>query len=260
MANSTDSRVSDLASGSVAEMIDWELTEAGADPDAMIRCSIEAMNDKEKGGFYKALDIMRLANALYPDNLEVKVKYLDLLFMSGHISRKIGAKEQAYEHLKQCVGEFDLLRAKGLIPKGFARRIEGDACMELGEIEYEADNYLRAFELLERVDFENHPFAAVLCVIMHMDYPSRYSREIADEVAFLARAIDTDHWRTPFERAAAYYMLSCILATGVPNGVRADVNRAWSYIQKCAEIDPEMAQTEISKYSRKLFGKIVYRG
>lgn len=260
MANSTDSRVSDLASGSVAEMIDWELTEAGADPDAMIRCSIEAMNDKEKGGFYKALDIMRLANALYPDNLEVKVKYLDLLFMSGHISRQIGAKEQAYEHLKQCVGEFDILRAKGLIPKGFARRIEGDACMELGEMEYEADNYLRAFELLERVDFENHPFAAVLCVIMHMDYPSRYSREIADEVAFLARAIDTDHWRTPFERAAAYYMLSCILATGVPNGVRADVNRAWSYIQKCAEIDPEMAQTEISKYSRKLFGKIVYRG
>lgn len=260
MVNSTDSRVSDLASGSVAEMIDWELTEAGADPDAMIRCSIEAMNDKEKGGFYKAFDIMRLANALYPDNLEVKVKYLDLLFMSGHISRKIGAKEQAYEHLKQCVGEFDLLRAKGLIPKGFARRIEGDACMELGEMEYDAGNYLRAFELLERTDLERHPFAAVLCVTMHMDYPSRYSREIADEVAFLARAIDTDHWRTPFERAAAYYMLSCILATGVPNGVRADVNRAWSYIQKCAEIDPEMAQTEISKYSRKLFGKIVYRG
>lgn len=53
MVNSTDSRVSDLASGSVAEMIDWELTEAGADPDAMIRCSIEAMNDKKKEVFTK---------------------------------------------------------------------------------------------------------------------------------------------------------------------------------------------------------------
>ena len=56
MANGTDSRTSILSSRTVPKMSDWELTEAGSDPGAMIRCSIEAMNDNNKGGFYKALD------------------------------------------------------------------------------------------------------------------------------------------------------------------------------------------------------------
>lgn len=260
MVNANDCRTASHSSEAVSEMTDWDLNEVGADPDAMIRSSNEALDDQKNGGILKAFDIMSRANEMYPDNLKVKIEFLHLLGLKGYIYLQIGAKEQAYKCLKQCVDEFVLLRRQGLIPKGFARIVEVDACRYLGEMEYDAGNYPRAFELLEKTDLERHPFAAVISVTMHMDDPWRYSREIADEVAFLARAIDTDHWKSSFEHAAAYYVLSCILAMGVPDDVLPDVNRAWYYIQKCAEIDPKLAQTEISKYSRKLFGKIVYRG
>lgn len=38
-----------------------------------------------------------------------------------------------------------------------------------------------------------------------------------------------------------------------------DVNYAYTCIQKCSEIDSEMAASELRKYTKNLFGKVTYR-
>ena len=82
---------------------------------------------------------------------------------------------------------------------------------------------------------------------------------LANDSKFLRDSIDSFEWRNPKEQAIAYSVLSDIYSKGIPNLVNADVKYAYSCIQKCAEIDPDLAKDEIKRYSKNIFGMVTYK-
>lgn len=235
-----------------------ELAEEGSDPDAMIKYSAEIMTDNERGGMFKALEIITKAEQLYPDNLDVKEMYARILFIHGHIENKIGAYDDSLTALRKCVAIIDVLKRHNYKAEE-VRNIEIDACMECGEMAFRKDEYDLALSMFARTDLHKYPYAAVLIALTHLGYPHKYAQGVNEDIAMVNRAIDTNNWRGDKEKAAAYYVLSVIYAHGTPNVLRENVNYAYECIQRCAEIDFPMAENELKKYSKGLFGKITYR-
>lgn len=108
-----------------------ELAEEGSDPNAMIKFAGMVLSDTEKGGIHKALEIITKAEQLYPNNLDVKEMYARIMFIHGHIENKIGAYDDSFTTLKQCVATVDVLKRNNYKPE-VVRDIEIDACMEIG--------------------------------------------------------------------------------------------------------------------------------
>lgn len=239
---------------------DEELANEGSDPYAMIRYSAKLMGNKDgqKPDIHKALEVITKANQLFPDNIDVKQQYIIMLHLFGHIDYKIGATQEAYNTLRQCFNELTAIRNKNVNAERL-NAIEADLYMDYGEAAYGIKNYDVALNMFSLTDRNKYPYAVVLSMLMHMDDPRRFGAEIADEASFLIRATSSDKWREPVELAGAYFMLSCVYSTGIPNYVNADVNYAYACIQKCSEIDSEMAASELRKYSKNLFGKVTYR-
>ena len=92
-----------------------------------------------------------------------------------------------------------------------------------------------------------------------MQNPGLFDADLADEVRFLENALNSDKWRENKELAMAYYILSVNYAIGITGYLNADITHGYSLIQKCASIDPQMADFEMKKYSKNLFGKISYK-
>lgn len=235
-----------------------ELAEDGSDPYAMIKYAGEVFSNTEKGGIHKALEIITKAEQLYPNNLDVKEMYARILFIRGHVETKIGAYDDAFITLKKCIETIDMLKRHNYKPDA-VREIEIDACMECGEMASRKNEYELTLKMLERTDFHKYPYAVVLIALTHMENSYKYAHFVRDDVDRINRALDTNNWRQDTEKAAAYYILSVIYANGTPNRLSANVNYAYECIQRCAEIDYGMAEYELKKYSKGLFGKITYR-
>lgn len=236
-----------------------ELAEEGSDPNAMIKFAGMVLSDTEKGGIHKALEIITKAEQLYPNNLDVKEMYARIMFIHGHIENKIGAYDDSFTTLKQCVATVDVLKRNNYKPE-VVRDIEIDACMECGEMASRKNEDELTLRMLARTDFQKYPYAAVLIALTHLENPYKYAQSVHDDIAIINRAIDTNNWRNDTEKAAAYFVLSVIYAHGTPNILPANVNYAYECIQKCAEIDYPMAENELKKYSKGFLGKITYRG
>ena len=240
---------------------DEELANEGSDPYAMIRYSVKLMgnNDGQKPDINKALEIIKRANQLFPDNIDVKQQYIRMLHIQGHIEYKIGAAKQAFDTLRQCYEEFITIRNKKNVNTEQLNSIEADLYMDYGEAAYGIKDYNVALNMLSRTDRDKYPYAVVLLMVMQMVNTRQYASEISDEASFLVRAISSDRWRNKYELAGAYFLLSSLYSVGIPSYVKADVNYAYTCIQKCSEIDSEMAASELKKYSKNLFGKVIYR-
>lgn len=236
-----------------------ELAEEGSNPDVMIKFAGMVLSDTEKGGIHKALEIIAKADRLYPDNLDVKEMYARIMLIHGHVENKIGAYDDSFTTLKQCVATIDVLKRNNYKPE-VVRDIEIDACMEYGEMAARKHEDELTLRMLVRTDFQKYPYAAVLIALTHLENPYKYAQSVHDDIAIINRAIDTNNWRNDTERAAAYFVLSIIYAHGTPNILPANVNYAYECIQKCAEIDYPMAENELKKYAKGFLGKITYRG
>lgn len=226
-------------------------------PNAMIEHSLEIMDKSDNRNVGAALDVMHQADALFPDNVDVKMHLIFLLRLKGHVLMQANERDQARRHLNQCLSEIRWLRERNVPYEQIIRPIEIEACMDLGEMAYYDADCPLALAMLARTDRNVYPYAAVMTLGIHLEDPGRFARQIADEIDFLTHA--TTGWRRPFEYAACLYMLSGSFADGVPNVLRRDINHAYALLRKCAEIDPELAGPELKKYSRNLFGKLVYR-
>ena len=237
---------------------DQEKAEEGSDPYAMIRYSKQLLNDTVHGGLVPAVKLMERAYELYPNNLDVQASYAQLLDMHGYVSKKIGADDIAYDILKKCVGLIDGLIERNHDPER-VREIEISACLELALLAFSKGEDSYSLALLERTDMNTYPVAAVLKTVIHMGQPYTYSYEIRQDVNALQQVLHLDTWRNESELAGAYYTLSQVYATGVPNAVSADVDLAYDYIKKCSDLDPELALPELSKYTKNIFGKLTYK-
>ena len=237
-----------------------EKTNEGSDPYAMIRYSISLLGNKEgqKPEIHKALEVITRAKQLYPDNFDVKEQYVSTLLIHGHISRMIGAEQDAYNKLGTCIREIEYLRANDWNTERL-NTLEIDSCWEYARAAFSIKDYDVALEMFNRTDSEKYPYAVVGSLLIHLDDCVGYASEIANEVRYVSQSLNSDKWGDSMELASAYAILSSIYATGIPHCVNSDVNYAYSCIQKCAELDPEMAEPELKKYSKNLFGKITYR-
>lgn len=235
-----------------------EIAEEGRDPYAMIKFAGTVMSDTDGGGIHKALEIISKAEQLYPDNLDVKEMYARLMFIHGHIENKIGAYDDSFMTLKKCVAAIDVLKGNNYKPD-VVREIEIDACMECGEMASRKNEYELTLKMLERTDFHKYPYAAVLKAITHFEHAAQFGACISNDISEIHSVLGNSNWRAAFEEASAYYVLSVIYAYGVQGYVAVNVPYAYECIQKCASIDNELAESELKKYSKGLFGKITYR-
>lgn len=238
---------------------DQERAEEGLDPYAMIRYSSQLLgNGGHSPDLSKAREIMTRAKELYPDNMDVRKQYIRLLNIVGHVDLKIGASDTAFELFSQCIREIDALNAKN-IDLSDLHNIETGLYMECGEAAYNINKTDEALRMFARTDHNKYPYAVVLSSSIHIDNREAYGRDLAYDAKFLNQALNSNQWREPFELATAYYMLAAIYSQGVPRYINPDVNYAYSCIQKCAEIDPELAENELGKYSRNIFGQVIYK-
>lgn len=235
-----------------------ELAEEGKDPNVMMQYTAVAFTNPEQGGFNKAMETIKRANQLFPDNLDVKEMYARFMFLQGHIDRKIGAEDDAYTALKISIETVDLLKRHNFMPDK-VRETEIDACMELAEMASRRNDDELTLKMLERTDVQKYPYAAVLKAITHFGHGERFGSYISNDVSEIHRILGSSNWRAPFEEASAYYALSVIYAYGVPGYVTANVPYAYECIQKCASIDSELAAPELRKYSKGFLGKVTYR-
>ena len=246
-----------------SEKTDEELTREGSDPYAMLRYSVVVLNDPDNGGFGKALEIVKRARQLFPENLDVIHAYCILLNIDGHSVTQIGTMGPAYDmasdSFREALGLVDILKLRGYDTEK-VRNLEIDICMEYGELAYKNDELELALNLLERTDKNRYPYSVLLIFNIHLHYISRYETEILSDIRELHRVLSMNTWRTPLEKAMTYANLSVLYAIGIPDIVKKDVNFAYECICKCAEIDPEYAEEEMRKYSKGLFGKIKYKG
>lgn len=238
---------------------DKELAESGEDPYAMIRYSIKMMENKDgEGGLSKAVEVISRAYELYPDNLDVREQYANMLLIRGYVQRQVGATADSYNTLRKCLDEVNQLHSMNHHTERL-QTIEIDAYMECGESAYEINNDNVALEMFSRTDHDKYPYAVVLMALIHMQNSGRFSANLADEIHFLESALNSDKWREDKELAMAYYILSANYAMGITGYLNSDVARGYSLIQKCATIDSKMADLEMKKYSKNLFGKITYK-
>lgn len=236
-----------------------ELAEEGKDPNVMMQYTAVAFTNPEQGGFNKAMETIKRANQLFPDNLDVKEMYARFMFLQGHIDRKIGAEDDAYTALKISIETVDLLKRHNFMPDS-VRETEIDACMELAEMAYQRESETElVLRMLERTDIKKYPYAAVLRAIVHFGQQERYGSCISDDISGIHSTLGSSKWREPFEEASAYYALSVIYAYGVSGYVQANVPYAYECIRKCASIDSELAAPELKKYSKGFLGKVTYR-
>lgn len=235
-----------------------ELAEEGKDPNIMMQYAAVAFANPEQGGFNKAVETIERANQLFPDNLDVKEMYARFMFLKGHIGRKIGAEDDAYTYLRISVETVDLLKRYNFMPDK-VRETEVDACMELAEMASRRDDDDFALRMLERTDVQKYPYAAVLKGITHFGHVERFGSYISNDISGIHNVLGSSNWRSPFEEASAYYVLSVIYAHGVQGYVSANVPYAYECIQKCASIDNELAAPELKKYSKGFLGKVSYR-
>ena len=238
---------------------DEELANEGSDPYAMIRYSAQLMGSSgEKPDIHKAFEVMTRANQLYPDNYNVKEHYALLLCMLGHIDFKIGAADRAIERLTQCISEVQFLRSQNW-NSNIMNKIEDSVYYDCGCAAYDAKKYDLTLSMLYKVDPTKHPYATVILLAIHMDEPDKYGYKIPEEAKLLRNTINSDKWNDSTEKALAYFMLASAYSGSVSNYLKADVNYAYECINKCAEIDPELAKSEISRYSKNIFGSVTYK-
>lgn len=236
-----------------------QLAEEDHDPGAMIKYAMEMMEDTEQGGINKSVELIQQAHGIYPDNLQVTEFYVRIMFIYGHIGRKIGDYDEAYRTLGDVVRQIDILKRHNYKPEGI-RQQEIDACMEYGELAYKRDEDQLAINMFARTDKVKYPYVSVMLILTYFKYGATYADQISGEVTNILKALNGSNWRQELERAAAYFVLSVVYATGVGSGIQVDTTYAYKCIQKCAEIDYEMAKDELPKYSKGFFGKITYRG
>lgn len=236
---------------------DEELAMEGSDPYAMLRYSSVILNNKENPDFNKAFELVQRAVHLYPNNLDVKNSYCILLAMRGHAAKQIGIFDSAMENFEKALDIVDFLRSQNYDMKKVAS-IESDICMEYGELAFVNDELELALELFQRTDSMRYPYAVVLKTLIHTSHPIKYRDDIIYDAEDLVRVVSMDTWSNMIDKATAYELLSVIYATGMENTIKKDVKFAYECIQKCAEIDPELAAPKLAKYSKNLFGKIRY--
>ena len=241
---------------------DEELAESGEDPYAMIRYSIKLMGTGKGGeetSLSKAVEVITRARQLYPDNFDVREQYAHMLIIRGYVYRQIGATEESYKMLRECIDEINMLRAKNYSSKRLDD-LEPNVYMECGESAYAMNNDNVALEMFAKTDHNKYPHAVVLSALIHMKDCNRFASNLYKEISFLEGAVNSNGWRTDEEKAMAYYIISVMYANGLSGKIIKDVPGAYAYIKKCAEINSEMAAMEMKKYSKSLFGKIVYKG
>jgi len=235
-----------------------ELAEEGKDPKIMMQYAAVALTDKENGDFHAAVETMERANRLFPDNLEVKEMYARFIFLKGHISFKIGALDEAYKCLRMSLDAVDQLKRHNFMMDE-VRETEVDACYELAKLAYQRDEGDYALQLLARTDIQKWPYAASLKTLIHMSDLERFDSCIKADVAEIQSVLGSSRWESAFEEASAYFSLSIIYAHGIYGYIPANVPYAYECIKKCASLDEDLAQDELKKYSKGLFGKISYR-
>jgi tetratricopeptide (TPR) repeat protein len=247
-----------LSEGNIDEAKKWitKASEEGNKPDAMIQHAKLLLSEKD--GINKAAEIITRAEQLYPGNLDVKKMYARIMLIMGDIQHKIGIDDDALTTLRRCVEAVDVLKRNNY-KLDEIRKIEIDACMDCGEVACGKNEDELALTMLARTDLQKYPYAAVLIVLIHIDSPYKYSKNVNDDIAMINRAIGTNNWRNDVEKATAYYVLSIIYAHGTPNILPANVNYAYECIQKCAEIDYQLAESELKKYTKGFLGKITYK-
>ncbi len=237
-----------------AEKTDEELANEGTDPYAMIRYTAGLVGND----IYKALEVITRANQLFPDNLDVKEYYAYTLGVFGHIVYDIGAIQKALDQLTQCISEIEFLRSQNRDSE-LLDLTEDMAYYDCGRAAYEAKKYDLALSMLSKVDQNMHPYATVHLLAIHLDEPDHYGYKIPEEVQLLKNTINSDKWDNVKEKGLAYYMLAGAYSRGVPNFLKANVNYAYDCIKKCAEINPELAKSEIGRYSKNIFGSVTYK-
>ncbi len=239
---------------------DEELANEGTDPYAMIRYAGSLMFPEKgnKPDLRKAIEVITRATNLFPENLDVRRQNALLLATKGHIALKIGAYDEAFNRLTQCISETQFLRSRNY-DADFVNKIENDAYMECGTAAFYMKKYDVAQSMLMKTDQIKRPYATVLLLCIHLDEPSLYGIKIPDEVNALKNSINSAKWDDPGEKAMAYYILAGAYSKGVANYLKANANYAYECIQKCAELDPELAKSEIGRYSKNIFGIVTYK-
>ena len=239
---------------------DEELANEGTDPYAMIRYSGSLMFPEKgnKPDTRKAIEVITRAANLFPENLDVRRQYALLYATKGHVALKIGAYEDAFNMLTQSISEAQLLRSRNYDPD-FVNMIENNAYMDCGTAAFYMKKYDVAQSMLMKTDQNKNPYATVILLCIHLDEPNLYGIKISDEINAVKKSINTETWDDPGEKAMAYYILAGAYSKGVPNYLKANTNYAYECINKCAELDPELAKSEIGRYSKNIFGSVTYK-
>ena len=228
------------------------------DPYEMIRESVRLLDNVEEGGITAAESLMARAYELYPDNLDVCEKYAHILSMRGYIDKQIGAYPQAFDVLSESIRILDDLFRQGH-SSAMLQDLYMRTALDCGETACLLNNWSEAVPLLSKVDPEKYPYAAALKAIVLIDAPGKHGTELKQLVSILNHAVTTDNWQTDLQHATGYYVLSLIYSKGYPNEIRKNTKYAYECIQECAKFDTELATEQLKRYSKTLYGKIIYK-
>lgn len=228
------------------------------DPESVIR-SYEDLVAKNE--LRKASSLIFRARKVFPDNLDIRERCAKLLEIVGAYHNAIGDAERAIEVLSDCLSEIEFLRSNNRDTDKL-RKLEESACYFYGLAAFKTDKCDLAFEMFSKVDQKRYLYKTVIKMLIRMSNSEYYDGLLlANDAKFLRDSMDSflreNH--TPQEQAIAYSVLADIYSKGIPNHLHADVKYAYSCIQKCAEIDPELAKPEIARYSKNLFGIVTYK-
>ena len=245
------------------EMLNYDelrkCAEAGADPQAMIQYSAILLNDHENGSLSKAVDLIERANQLYPDNLEITERYAHLQGIQGYVFKQMDLYDPAYISYTKCINAIDMLKNRQYNPES-VRKLEIESCIEYGEVAIKKRERDVALKMFKRTDVHMYPQAAVLTASIHYESLEKYAKYIVDDITILKSVLRENNWKCDAHKAAAYYLLSQFYANGVAGVLAPDINYAYECILRCSQIDTYLAEDELKKYSKSLFGKIKYRG
>lgn len=232
-----------------------ELAEEG-DLCAMIQISNYYLADKEHMDSAKAVEWARKAVKQYSDSVEALENLSFILGFVGHVRYKVGAVDDSFAMMQEAISLCEKLRRMNF-NSNKVRNTENDCCMDCGEIAWRKDKYDLALELLQRVDKQKYPYAAVLILSIHSNNAKRFEQEVSKDIEAVNLLLTSDSWRDKSELAGAYYFLSICYVYGI--GTAKDVKRAYEYIQKCAEVDYGIAEAQLRKYHKGFFGGVTYR-
>ena len=226
------------------------------DPYEMIRESVRLLDNVDEGGITAAERLMARAYELYPDNLDVREKYAHILSMRGYIDKQIGAYPQAFDVLSESIRHLDALFRQGR-SSPMLHDLYMRTALDCGETACMLNNWSQAVPLLSKVDPEKYPYAAALKAMVLIDAPGKHGAELKQLVSILDHAVKTDNWQTDLQHATGYYVLSLIYSKGYPNGIRKNTKYAYECIQKCSQLDKELAEKELNRYSKSVTGRIL---